>query len=112
MVFCKSYGMVINEDKYSFYYLGFDESELISLQNIFSFSVDKIESGMKYLGFHLKPCIYLLKDWDCPIAKVEKRVKNWSYRWLSKGVKLILVKSILEAIPVYWMPFLDSNWYS
>ena len=60
MVFCKEYGMVINEDKSSFYYSGLDESELISLKNVFSFSVDKIESGMKYLGFHLKPCRYLL----------------------------------------------------
>ena len=105
MVFCKASGMVINEDKSSFYYSGLDESELISLQSIFSFSVDKIESGMKYLGFHIKPYRYLLKDWDWLIAKVEMRVKNWSFRWLSKGGKLILVKSVLEAIPVYWMHF-------
>ena len=51
MVFCKASGMIINEDKSYFYYSGLDESELISLQNIFSFYVDKIESGMKYLGF-------------------------------------------------------------
>ena len=62
---------------------------------------------MKYLGFHLKPCKYLLKDWDWLIPKVEKRIKNWSYRWLSNGGKLTLVKSVLEAIPVYWMHFLN-----
>ena len=42
MVFCKASGMVINEDKSSFYYLGLDESELISLQNIFSFMLIKL----------------------------------------------------------------------
>ena len=62
MVFCKASGMVINEDKSSFYYSGLELYELISLQNIFTFNVDKIEYGMKYLGFHLKPCRYLLKD--------------------------------------------------
>ena len=60
---------------------------------------------MKYFGFYLKPCRYLLKDWDSLIGKAEKRIKNWSFRWLSKGGKLILVKSVLEDLPVYWMHF-------
>ena len=101
MVFCKASGMIINEDKSSFYFFGLEEFELISIQNIFSFNVEKIEMGMEYLGFYLKPCRYLLKDWDWLITKVEKRIKNWSFRWLSRGGKLILVKAILEAIPVY-----------
>ena len=60
---------------------------------------------MKYLGFYLKPCKYMLKDWDWLITKVEKRIKNWSFKWLSKVGKLILVKAVLAAIPVYWMHF-------
>ena len=105
MVFCKEYGMVINEDKSSFYCSGLDESELISLNNVFSFFVDKIESGMKYLGFHLKPCRYLLKDWGWIIFKEEKGIKNWSFMWVTKGGKLTLVKYVLESISVYWMHF-------
>ena len=105
MIFCKASGMIINEDKSSFFYFGLTKSELISIQNIFSFNVEKIEYGMKYLGFHLKPCRYLKKDWDWLITKVEMRIKNWSFRWLSKVGKLILVKSVLESIPVYWMHF-------
>ena len=34
---------------------------------------------------------------------MELRIKNWSFRWLSKGGKLILVKFVLEAIPIYSM---------
>ena len=75
------------------------------LQDVFTFPLSKIEKGLKYLGFHLKPCRYLIKDWDWLIAKVEKRVTNWSYRWFSKGGKLILIKFVLESIPVYWMHF-------
>ena len=62
MDFSKATGMMINEDKSSFYYSRLDEAEVISLQNIFSYKVLKIESGMKYLGFYLKPCRYFLKD--------------------------------------------------
>ena len=73
MDFCKASGTVINQEKSSFYYSDLDETELISLQNIFSFSVVKIESGMKYLGFDLKPCRYLMKDWDWLVAKAKKK---------------------------------------
>ena len=103
MDFTKASGMMINENKSSFYFSGLDESELISLQNIFSYIVLKIDSGMKYLGFYLKPCRYLLKDWDWLIAKAEYCIKNWSFRWLSRGGKLVLVKYVFEALPVYWM---------
>ena len=76
MDFTKASGMMINEDKSSFYYSGLDETELISLQFFFAYTVLTIDSGMKYLGFYLKPCRYLLKDWDWLIAKAEKRIKN------------------------------------
>ena len=72
MEFTKSSGMLIYEEKSSFYYFGLDDTELISLQNIFSYTVLKIDSGIKYLGFYLKPCRFLLKDWDWLIAKAKK----------------------------------------
>ena len=101
MIFCKASSMKINEDKSALSVSNLDESEVFTLQNIFAFYVNKIEFGMKYLGFHLKPCSYLLKDWDWLIAKVEKRIKNWSFRWLSKGDELTLVKAVLESISVF-----------
>ena len=30
---------------------------------------------------------------------------HWSHRWLSRGGKLVLIKSVLEALPVFWMHF-------
>ena len=99
--FCKASGMLINEDKFSLLHAGLDDYELNKLQDVFSFPLANYETGLKYLGFYLKPCRYFIKDWDWLVAKVEKWIKNWSYRWLSKGGKLILVKSVLEAIPIY-----------
>ena len=61
MDFTKASRMMINEEKSSFYYSGLDDTELTSLHNIFSSTVLKIDSGMTYLGFYLKPCRYLLK---------------------------------------------------
>jgi hypothetical protein len=59
--------------------------------------------GMKYLGFHLKPNNYKKVDWLWLIEKLEKRLNIWSHKWLSKVGRLVLVKFVLEAIPVYWM---------
>ena len=105
LIYCKASSMQINDKKSALYHSGLDEYEIITLQNIFSFPVLSIENGMKYLGFFLKPCRYVLKDWDWLIAKVEKRILNWSFCWLTKGGKLTLIKSILEAILIYWMHF-------
>ena len=103
--FSKASGMQINDDKYALLFIGLDDYELTSLMNAFSFPMVNFDNGMEYLGFHLKPCRYYIKDWDWLIAKVEKRIKNQIFRWLSKGGKLTLVKSVLEVIPVYWMHF-------
>lgn len=35
--------------------------------------------------------------------KVEKRLKVWYNRCLSCGGRFTLIKSVIEAIPVYWM---------
>jgi hypothetical protein len=37
------------------------------------------------------------------IEKLEKRINGWIFRWLSRAGRLTLTKSVLEAIPVYWM---------
>ena len=74
MHFCKASGMQINVNKSSLYFSCMEDTEVIILQNIFTFPVDRIENGMKYLGFHLKPCRYLIRDWDWLIIKVEQRI--------------------------------------
>jgi hypothetical protein len=63
----------------------------------------KLEEGLKYLGFVLKPNDYRKEDWKWLLKKMEKRLLSWSHRWLSRAGRLVLVKSVLEAIPVYWM---------
>jgi hypothetical protein len=37
------------------------------------------------------------------LQKFEKTIGNWSYRWLTVGGRHVLVKSVLEILPVYWL---------
>ena len=46
MHFCNASGMQINYNKSSLYYSCLEDSEVITLQNIFSFPVGGIENGM------------------------------------------------------------------
>jgi hypothetical protein len=62
-----------------------------------------LDEGLKYLGFQLKPNDYRKFDWLWLIEKLEKILKVWSHRWLSWVGRLVLVKVVLEVIPVYWM---------
>lgn len=77
------------------------ESQL-ALQK-FSFQETNLLEGIKYLGFRLKLDGYKIANWTWLITKVEKRISFWYHRLLSKAGRLILIKSVLEATPVYWM---------
>jgi hypothetical protein len=54
------------------------------------------------LGFYFKHYRYRKEDWGWLIRKVEARISSWVNRMLSRGGCLVLLKSIVESIPVYW----------
>ena len=37
------------------------------------------------------------------VANIEARIYHWSFKWLSRAGRLTLIKSVLLAIPVYWV---------
>lgn len=96
-------GMLVNIDKSTITCSNLSEQEILRMANKLPFRTLDIDDGLKYLGFHLKPNAYLKADWHWLIAKLEQRLHGWSHKWLSRAGRLVLVKSVLEAIPVYWM---------
>jgi hypothetical protein len=80
-----------------------DKVETTCYEDIFLSNMLPFNEGIKYLGFHLKSNNYRKEDWCWLITKLEKSLKAWSFRWLSREGRLVLVKSVLEAIIVYWM---------
>jgi hypothetical protein len=95
--------MMINEGKSMIIYQHLEDEELEAYKAFFPFTTKGIDEGLKYLGFHLKPTCYRKVDWMWLIGKLEKRLHAWSLKWLSRAGRLVLVKSVLEAIPVFWM---------
>jgi len=102
-LFSKATGMDINVGKSSLISHRLSPREVEDITGHFPFTHSGMDEGLKYLGFYLKANLYQSRDWYWLIGKVEKRLKGWSHKWLSRAGRLVLVKSVLEAIPVYWL---------
>eukprot|EP00253_Pinus_taeda_P010845 PITA_10845 len=102
-LFLKATGMQINSGKSQACIADFERRERNRMANLFPFPIQPVEAPFKYLGFWLKPAAYKKEDWNWLIAKIESRISHWSFRWLSRAGRLTLIKSVLLAIPVYWV---------
>jgi len=102
-LFKRATGMLINVRKSIMVTNLVPEADLQYLTDHLPFQIEPLDGGLKYLGFHLKPNSYRMEDWRWLIGKLEKRILVWSHRWLSRAGRLVLIKSVLEAIPIYWM---------
>jgi len=99
--FCDATGMEINLNKSCF--LSLEDEMDLEIHTLFPIEHKRIDEGIKYLGFQLKPNGYNKSDWSWLIERVEKKIGMWCFRWLTLGGRLTLIKTILESIPVYWM---------
>jgi hypothetical protein len=73
------------------------------IHQLFAFKIEPIDGGLKYLGYFLKPNDYSVVDWMWLCKKLESRISCWRHHWLSIGGRVVLLKSILESIPGYWL---------
>eukprot|EP00253_Pinus_taeda_P023384 PITA_23384 len=101
-LFMKATGMQINFRKSQLITEGLHRNEETQISALLPFEVLSMENPFKYLGFWLKPNAYRKQDWNWLVAKIEARISQWSYKWLSRAGRLTLIKSVLLAMPVYW----------
>jgi hypothetical protein len=108
--FSTSSGLIFSSDrngfstqKSIFLEVGWSKEDITLLKEFMPYDVKYVEVGFKYLGCFLKPNCYTKADWIWLEKKVEKRIANWSHRWLSLGGRYTLIKDVLERIPVYWL---------
>lgn len=76
------------------------QSQLVSF---IPYNFGPLDGGFKYLGYFLKPNSYHVNDWLCLLKKIDSRINVWCNCWLSLGGRLVLLKSVLESILIYWL---------
>jgi hypothetical protein len=101
--FCAASGLVINLKKSLFLALNTQEPFLNNLTELFGINATDLQEGFSYLGFFIKPNRYTNKNWLWLLDKVDRKIHHWCNKFLTMGGRYILIKAVLESIPVYWM---------
>jgi hypothetical protein len=76
-------GMQINARKSTLSVHKLEAEEMTYYHSLYPYEVKDFDAGLKYLGFHIKLNYYKKEDWSWLLAKLEKRLKIWSFRWFS-----------------------------
>lgn len=99
--FFKATGMMANHTKstISQVFTSAQESEL-ALQR-FPYNPQPLDQGFKYLGYWIKLTSHKIADWTWLITKLENWISHRSHHFLSSAGRLVLIKSVLEATPVF-----------
>ncbi|XP_015962037.1 uncharacterized protein LOC107486010 [Arachis duranensis] len=58
---------------------------------------------VRYLGIPLGANPRLVKTWKPILDKVEEKLSQWKAKVLSKAGKLVLIKSVLNSLPIYYL---------
>ena len=94
--------MCCNTHKSTMSFLNLDHDKEQWHAHSFDFIPVNVATCTTYLRYFIRPNDYSKKNWVWMLARVEKCLKLWCNKWISRGGRMILIKSIIEAIPVYW----------
>ncbi|XP_022014076.1 uncharacterized protein LOC110913564 [Helianthus annuus] len=99
-VFHACSGLRINLRKSNLFGVGVEDVELASMAEI----VGCVKGGFpfKYLGIPLGANMNRVSNWDPIISIFRNRLSNWKARFLSIGGRVVLIKSVLESLPIYF----------
>ena len=93
-------GLKVNVGKSAIVPIG-EVNNLDALANILHCRVDNLL--MKYLGMPLGTSFKTASIWNPILEKVEKKLSKWKCLYLSKGGRLMLLKSSLSSLPTYFL---------
>ena len=100
-IFSDFSGLQLNGAKSMFVGFGLAPEEVSWCTEILATPIGTLP--IRYLGLPLSDCRLRIQDWQPMVEKVEKLLGGWRARVLSCGGCLVLVKSVLSAIPTYFM---------
>eukprot|EP00253_Pinus_taeda_P023411 PITA_23411 len=98
-LFAEASGMEINKDKSCTFIFNTVETVKRHLTRFLGFKQGDLPT--KYLGNVLDYSSKRLKNWQGILEKLKNRVANWTFRTLNIAGRIVLVKYVLQVIPIY-----------
>eukprot|EP00253_Pinus_taeda_P022654 PITA_22654 len=98
-LFAEAFGLEINKDKSCIFIFNTIDQVKSHLIRILGFK--KGELPTKYLGNVLDYTSRRMKNWQGVLDKLNNKVANWAFRVLNIVGRIVLAKSVLQAIPIY-----------
>ncbi|KAF5207624.1 RNA-directed DNA polymerase (reverse transcriptase)-related family protein [Thalictrum thalictroides] len=87
--------------------INLNKSSLIGVDDMHTLAgilIYKVETlPCKYLGLPLGAKYKSKSVWEVVLVFIQKRLAGWKRKYLSKGGRLVLIKSMLSNLPVYQM---------
>eukprot|EP00253_Pinus_taeda_P029624 PITA_29624 len=102
--FSKALGMELNLTKYSIFFFNMHLAVQKNLSIVLGFKRCNLPS--RYLGILLTDRPWQTLHWERILANLEKRCHHWTHRNLNSAGRLVLTKSVLQAIPRYMLSIL------
>lgn len=94
-------GLKVNLDKCSIYGVGVNEGEVEAMAQVL-----KCRKGtfpFKHLGLLVGANMNLARNWKPVIDTFKNRLSLWKAKTLSYGGRITLIKSVLNALPTYYL---------
>ena len=100
-VFAYCSGLRLNRGKSEFTGFGLSQDEESQCSQALGTPVGALPC--RYLGLPLSAGRLRVADWQPVVGKVEQRLEGWKAKILSKGGRLVLLRSVLSAIPTFYL---------
>ncbi|XP_072062309.1 uncharacterized protein [Arachis hypogaea] len=95
------FGLSINFEKSSLIPINCEEHWVQRMCSLWGCKSDTLL--VRYLGVPLRANPRLVKTWKPIIDKVEEKLSLWKSKVLNKAGKLVLIKSVLNSLTVYYL---------
>jgi len=94
-------GLCVNYRKSIMVVLGKEETWIDSIEEIMGCS--RAQLPIQYLGIPLGANMRKASSWQIIIEKVQARLQAWKSSCLSRAGRLVLIKSVLNSLPLYYL---------
>eukprot|EP00253_Pinus_taeda_P009559 PITA_09559 len=105
-LFSEASGTLINATKSQLFFFNTPISTQKNIARILGFTIAALPS--KYLGAPLMVSTLKHASWRTLLDKLEARLSSWTFRSLNIAGRLILIKSVLQAMPLYLFSILAA----